>query len=448
MSEGSIVKGAASVTTGTVFVQLGGSLGQFVYAFWLTPEDFGVWATASASVALLGAFMNAGEANGYLAGGSFGLRGVLRNALRINAVLALIALGLSAVYCAAGNVKVAFLVLMLAVSLPLQGRASMFVAAFIKTRLHTELVLAQVLATLLRLSVGIAAAAIWHSPIALALALLANSSAMVVLTHLQARRRAPEILEVASEPASPWRLRIDRAIHQFSQTLPTQIDYLVVSLVATPQLLGLYFLAYQASAAISGLVAAPLSKTAMAELSRIPSDERFLVVGRLLLGILGVAGLLAAIGGFLALGAREVLPGRWVDVVAPFAILLASVPARFMAPISESLNMVNGKWRRSSVINGIDTCGTALMAVSAVTGSVVVVSICIALWKGLFGCGRVLMALRGLRLSFIGLIVAPPLACISLTAWSVGIHGRLVWPILLSVMTLSLAQLVSLRFLK
>src|ERR1700712_6137458 len=62
-----VVKGVATLSVGTVLVQTVAMLSQVIFAFWLTPSQFGYWASAGSLMVVLTALTNLGEVNGYLA---------------------------------------------------------------------------------------------------------------------------------------------------------------------------------------------------------------------------------------------------------------------------------------------------------------------------------------------------------------------------------------------
>lgn len=422
MNERSIAKAAGAVSIGSLVVQAGGVLGQFLYAIWLTPADFGLWATASASVALVGSLINAGEANGYLAGRSIGISGPFRRATAFNYVLAAVGFLVAISYAVFVDMDVAVLIALLACGLPLRGRGAMLIAVFIKTRNQSRLISYQMVGTLARLLMGICVAAIWHSPLALALAYVTYSLVLVVLGHMWLTKTAPHLKSIRSDEAGSRTVRIDRGVHQFSQTLPHQIGYLTASIFASAQLLGLYFFAYQATSAISGVMASPLSKATMAELSKVDHNERVPLVWRFLVLMVGIVGLLVAIAGFILEPLSDLIGERWQDVLAPLVILLASLPARFVLPITEALYMVNARWRQSISINLVDTCGISLSAIVALVtldGDVVVLAAAITLWKTVFGNFRALVSLAGRRLLTLWAIVVPNFLFVSIFALSV-----------------------------
>lgn len=426
MSQPRIIRGAAGLTVGTLFVQAGGAVGQFIYAIWLTPQDFGVWATASASIFVLGALVNAGEVNGYLVEPASGLRDVLSRTRRINLVLCVLALSIAAIYALIGSIDVAAVTVILAVALPLQGRTDLLVAAFIKGRLNVQLVVAQIIATVIRLSVGIGAAWLWRSPIALGLAVLGYTMTMVLINGYQVKRHPSAVIMRGTAGTPPLHLRRDRATHKVTQVLPAQIDYFLVSLIASQELLGIYYLAYQATSAITGVITGPLTRTTIAELSHIDGEQRTRVAGALLLQVTALSTIGVLVVTALASKLQPLIPESWAGVIVPFAILLAGVPARFLTPLGEALDIVNGRWRRSSALNLVDAAGTSLASLTALSGDVVLLSLAISVWKVLFGAGRGMMALEGGRRPAALGVVSPVLVNFALIGWSLWASGHVI----------------------
>lgn len=445
MSEKNITKTAGAVSIGGLIVQAGGALGQFLYVIWLTPADFGLWAAASAAVALVGSVTNAGEANAYLASRSSGISGPFRRSARFNYLLGAVGLLIAIFFAVFVDLRVAPLIAVLAFGLPLQGRAAMLVAVFIKTRSQSKLISYQVIGTLVRLSVGIFVAIIWQSPFALALSYISYSAIVVVLGNLWIKRFAPPLVTSPSEPSGSWSLRVDRAVHQFSQILPHQSGYLTTSMFASAQLLGLYFFAYQATSAISAVVGPPLSKATMAELTRVEKSERIPLVWRFLILVTALVALYAALVGLASQPVLGLIGERWAGVLAPLVILLSSLPARFILPVTEALFMVSAKWRRSTSINFMDAAGVALSAFIALVileGDVAVLAACITFWQVGYGNIRAIFALPGHRVLTLITIVLPNTLVVVFFATSVMQLGYLHWIAFLCVLVITGAQLV------
>lgn len=445
MSEKNIAKAAGAVSIGSLIVQAGGVLGQFVYAIWLTPSDFGLWATASASMALVGALLNAGEANAYLAGSSVGISGPFKRSRTFNYMLTAVGMLVAVNFTLFADLEVAAMITVLACGLPLQGRATMLIAAFIKIRSRSTLIAFQAVGTVVRLLIGIMVASIWASPLALALAYVSYSLVVVFLGQVWIKRSAPQLASAESAPVGSWSLRVDRAVHQVSQTLPNQIDYLTISIFAGAQVLGLYFFAYQATSAISAMLSSPLSKATMSELSGIERARRVPLVCRFLILIVALVGLGSALVSLIIQPLSDFLGERWQDVLAPLVILLSSLPARFVIPITEALNMVNAKWRRSIWINVADAlgvCASAVIALVGVGGGVVTLAIFVTIWKVAFGNVRAIVSLRGQRLLAFVAIVVPSTLYAAIFAMSVLVYGYFGWLAFVAVLIIVSAQLI------
>ena len=445
MSERNISRAAGAVSLGSLLVQAGGVLGQFLYAIWLTPADFGLWATASASVALLGAFTNGGEANAYLAGKRLGISATFKRSQLINIVLAAVTTLLALIIAVIADPRVALLIVLLAIGIPLQGRGAMLVAVFIKVRNRSALIMFQAISTCFRLVVGVCVASIWQSPLALALAHLTYALVLVVIGQIWIKLHGASLLKASSASAGTWTLRIDRALHQVSQVLPHQIGYLTVSLLASAQLLGLFFFAYQATSAISGVLASPLSKATMSELSRVGRSQRVAIVSRFLILTIALVGTLTALVSVIVQPVSSLVGDTWQGVFAPFVILLASLPARFVFPVTEALYMVDGKWRRSMFINLLDAFGvatSAFIALKVLNGDVILLAVAITMWKVLYGNYRAFITLPGKRLIVIVAVIVPNTLFPVITAISVISLGYFHWIAFLTVVAIALFQLL------
>jgi O-antigen/teichoic acid export membrane protein len=449
MIEKNIAKATGAVSLGSLIVQVGGILGQFVYAIWLTPSDFGLWAAASAAMALIGAFVNAGEANAYLAGKAAGVREPFKRSKYFNYFLAILGILLAVGYGMYVDYHVAILIVILAFGIPLQGRGAMLISMFIKVHHRSRLISFQAIATIVRLLVGVIVASIWHSSLALAFAYVTYSLVLVLLGQMWLHRKVPHLLAAESNPAGSVTLRVDRAMHQFSQTLPNQIDYLTISILASAQTLGLYFFAYQATSAVSGMLSSPLSKAMTSELSTVEPRERVPIVARFLVLVVAAVTLTTAFASLMLQPLSELLGSRWQDVVNPLVILLASLPARFVIPVTEALYMVSSYWRRSSAINLADAFGISIAVVISLLvldGDIIVLVSFVTFWKVIFGNTRALLSLKGRRLfAFLTTVLPNTLTALLITI-SVDIHGALTVPAFACILGIAVLQLICFVF--
>src|SRR5690606_15513563 len=119
------------------------AVSQAVLVVWLSPEEFGLWAAATSSMAVLTGLVNFGEVNGYLAGGEERLREARRAIWRLNGLLTLVAGVVVASYWVSGQHEVAILVALVGLNIPLLGECNLLYAAYVRRRANGSLVRAQ-----------------------------------------------------------------------------------------------------------------------------------------------------------------------------------------------------------------------------------------------------------------------------------------------------------------
>ena len=389
----SIVRSITILAAGSVAAQGLAAVSQVFFVLWLGPVDFGHWATASASIAVLTCLVNFGEVNGYLATPHATVQSARRAIWKINLYLVAAGLLVSFSYLLGGNGEIALLIAAAALNLPLLGESNLLYAAYLKRRYEGRIVAAQVLSSSSRVVVGVSIAALTGSAVAFAMSMLCSSIVMIAML-LPGVQRWPETK--GAQPARfPWRIRRSWAAQALSQMLPTQVDYIVTSFVASPALLGVYYLSYQLTSGLSGLVAVPLFKSTLSTLSAADEIARRLLARKLMLFVSGAAGIIACAAAALVQILGSALPVSWVDAAPTVLILLAALPARFMIPLADSVLMANGRWWQSTKWNLVDTAGTAIAALAAFTGDVTWLAVSVASWKAGFALVRVVHCLSG-----------------------------------------------------
>jgi O-antigen/teichoic acid export membrane protein len=391
---GSLASNVLVLSSGTFAIQLLSAVGQLALALWLDAAQFGYWAAATAGLIVVSAFVNLGEVNGYLARPAARLSASTQRTRRINLVLTLAGLVIATTYYAAGRESVAVLMAIAALNLPLMGEDGLLYAHYVRAGRRRDVVAAQTLGALCRLAVGIAVAWATGSAIAFALSMFAASLLTVARLRLGLRRDPTRLLVAEMEPAMPIRARLPWAAQSFSQTVARQADYLVVSFVSTPQLLGIYWFSYQATVGISGVIASPLSKSALSELARADRTERPMLARHLVGYVAGGAGIVCAAIAGAVLMMKDLLPDGWAAAGPVVVLLLGSLPARLLAPIVDALQMAGGRWWSSTSYGAMDALGTAVAALAAMTGDVRLLASAIVVWKVTLAIVRHLAVLR------------------------------------------------------
>lgn len=419
-----LLRGVAHLSLGTIVIQALGALGQVVFAIWLRPEDYGLWATATSSMVLLSGLVNLGEVNAYLSSRVADLGTSRRATRQTNVVLMLGGMSVVAAYAIAGRAEVAVLVALTAINLPLLGESNLLYAAYVRQRRNGTLIRAQVMSSLLRTVVGVLVAWLTGSALAFAISMICYSVTMVVVLRLPRSSRASE--PHRRSDVVP-RVRLKWSVHSMTQMLPSQVDFLVISLIASPRLLGVYYLSYQITVALSGLVVGPLSKTALSTLAATDREGRRRLGVSLMALASGGIGVLVCVGVVVVVPLAELLPVTWRDAVPTTCILLASLPARFLAVVTDAVLLADDCWWQSARLNGVDAVGTATAALFALRGDVLSVAVAIVVWQAGFVAVRVSRTLPGSLRQTLPLVVPNVLAAGLLTT-GVLMAGGWIWP--------------------
>lgn len=390
------------------------ALSQFLLVAWLTPVDFGLFAAANAALIVIVALTNLGEVNAFLTGAVPRHEDLIRTTRSVNAFLALAGCFVAFVFYSAGSSNLALMISLVALTIPLTGGALAWNAVAIRRMSLRVAILGQFAGAVAKLLAGVSIAAATGSAFALPLALATGALANTGTTRwlLRATTEPPE----SAPDGAHERSRFDRArwgAQSLVQYFGAQSDYLVIATVASPHLLGIYFLAYQATVGVSALVSGPLMKSGLVELGRSKGAD--LAVAKSLglqTSVYVVA--LSALAGACVMAASPHFPGAWSAAGAPLVMLLGSLTGRLLTPVLEAQLLAAGEVGRSFWVNGADIIGTALAAVIIVTGDVLLVALAVSIWK-VTVAGLRCLAVFGFR----GLLVALPAVA------SLGTHAAL-----------------------
>ncbi|WP_314452504.1 hypothetical protein [uncultured Microbacterium sp.] len=396
--------GILKLSIGTAVARALAAVGQLLLAVWLTPTDFGYWAAATSVISVLTGLANFGEVNGYLSGQGGTFSQARRAILRVNAVLAGSGAIIAALYWIDGNAVVAALAAVSALSIPLIGDAELMYSTGVKYKVYARVVTAQIIAAGAKIFVGVVIAALFASPLAFAV----STVVFYVLMDALILRRLPALTAAESESARSVsrRTRFMWGVNSLFVTLPIQVGFIVAQFGASAEVLGLYFLAYQVSLGLSGLVSVPLARVALSSLSREAPERRVPLSMELCrLFVFAVSGL-AALVSLLTPLMGSVLGEDWAAAAPAVVVLLASLAVRMMSPILDGLQQANNRWWQGTAFNAVDTAGTAAAALVSFTGDLLLLVSAVALWKVLFGLVRAAWLLRSARpLSLLGTLL-------------------------------------------
>ncbi|WP_285137046.1 oligosaccharide flippase family protein [Microbacterium sp. lyk4-40-TSB-66] len=390
-----MLRGVLRLSIGTAVARAMAAVGQLLLAVWLSPTDFGYWAAATSVISVLTGLANFGEVNGYLSGQGGTFSQARRAILRVNTVLAGSGALIAVLYWIDGNTMVAALAAISAISIPLIGDAELMYSTGVKYKAYARVVTAQILAAVAKIVVGVVIAAAFASPLAFAV----STVVFYLLMDVVILRRVPSLTraEVETDRTVSPRTRFTWGVNSLFVTLPIQVGFIVAQFGASAEVLGLYFLAYQVSLGLSGLVSVPLARVALSSLSNETLDRRVPLSMELCrLFVFAVSGLAALVSLFAPL-IGSVLGAEWTAAAPAVVILLASLAVRMMSPILDGLQQANNRWWQGTAFNAVDTAGTAAAALVSFTGDLMLLVSAVAIWKVLFGLVRAAWLLRSAR---------------------------------------------------
>ncbi|MEU4016777.1 oligosaccharide flippase family protein [Microbacterium sp. NPDC028030] len=418
-------RGVLGLSLGTFIVQAVSAGSQLVLAAWLSPSEFGLWASAVSAMTLVTALTNFGEVSGYLSGQGVGYRATRRRAFRANVMLVVAGLAIAGLYALWDKPEIALYCLVLALAIPLSGDVDVKIAAVTRHDGFASIVTSQATAAVAKFGIGLLIAVLTHSAIAIAV----STVAYYIVLSLAISRRARTL--TASEPISAEtplaRARFSWAVNSYAMSLPIQAVFLAGQLFLTPADLGVMYVAMQVTLALSSLISVPLNRVALSAFAKTSNEEREkLAFGLGFLVVASVTWLSAAIGLGLVL-LSGFIPALWQHAV-PFAlILLAGLPLRILSPVLEARQQSAREWWHATGFSLVDAVGSAVVVLATShAGDLLIVCFGITVWKALVGVIRTLVALRRLSPTALGaLIVTSLAACGALLSgyWVVPVYG-------------------------
>lgn len=375
----STIRGILGLSVGTMLGRVLSTAGQFLLAFWLSPTEFGYWAAAISAISLLSGLANFGEVNAYLSGQGTTFRRVQKSTRFLNLGLAVVGVGVAGIYYFNGRHEVAALGLLAAITIPFAGRADLAYAVGVKYKAYKRAASSQVIGAIVKIAVGVAIAVLSGSAWAIAVSTLVFYLVAEICLWAYTRRVTAHESDPAQNPS--LRSRLSWAANTISMTLPLYVGFLAAQFVASPEFLGLFYLAFQATVGITGLIAVPLSRVSLSTLGALIGRDRILTALRLSsvfgAGMLVVAAVLA---GTLPL-VEDLIPREWQNALPAVIIMFASMPARMMGPVADAFQQASGRWWQSTAFNLADAVGTAAVALLAVTGDLILVVTALSVWK-------------------------------------------------------------------
>ncbi|MFG2108118.1 oligosaccharide flippase family protein [Micromonospora chersina] len=362
-------------------------------ALWLSPADFGYWASAYSAMWVVLSMVNFGEVNAYLSGHGSDFATTRRSTFRMNLLLTAIAGAISGVYLLAGNTDVGVLGLFIAASVPLTGDSDLLYAAAVRHKKYRAVLVSQVGSAVVKLGVGVLLAAWTDSAIAIAIATLVYYAAQeIVLWPVVAR--AAKRVEPPSKGVITTRQRFAWAANSYFMALPVQAALFVAQFLATPYVLGVFYLAFQATLSVSGVLVPSIARVSLSTFAASSPLQRVRAARRLT-AIFGAALLaIAALAGLVGPFAMRLFGEDWAVALPVAVILLASLPMRIMGPILDAYQQSDNRWWQSTAFSVADTVLTALAATTALMGNVLALASAVSLAKVTLGAVRTYWVFR------------------------------------------------------
>lgn len=363
-------QGMAWMVATTMFARAGSLVTQIALGWFLTDEDFGVYALAL-SVALVFQVLRDG-----------GLRVLLvqegPEAFERNAVpafwlsVALASAGAVVLVGAAGPLAALFdqpalvpVLIVLAASLPIQ---SMAIPGLARLQLDLRFAAAgrvDLAAAVVRYGGTVALAAAGAGALAFAVPILAVAVTEVGLSWWLTRVRAWRFPMRHRE----WRPLFARSKWALANSLativPRQSDYVALGLVAPTAVVGVYFFAYQLTFQLTTLVQNNARKVLLASFATRHEDRAWL---RTSLTRVSAAAALGASAGLFVLVVvaadleAVVWRGRWADAVPAIEILALLLPVALVLIVPDYALQATGRFRLSFVTSLVGNLGIPVVA--------------------------------------------------------------------------------------
>lgn len=387
-----MLRGILGLSVGTIATRALAAVSQLLLAFWLTPADFGAWAAATSLISVLTGLANFGEVNGYLSGKGGTYERVKRTTRTQNSVLAVLGLVLAATYFVRGENEIGWLAVIVTLTIPLVGDAERMYSTGVKFRFYRTVVTAQTVAAIVKIGVGVGMAALGGGSLSLAVSTLLFYFAMDVIITVAMGKRIESSSDGSARVAV--RDRVKWAVNSLFVTLPLQAGFLVAQFVTSQHVLGLYYFAYQVTTGISGLVSVPLSRVSLARFAELSGPDRGAAARKLATVFGGLTLLAAALLALVLPSIRPLLSDQWDEAVPAVILLCASLPARMMGPVMDALQQARNRWWQSTGFNALDAVGTAGVALSAVSGEVLVLAAALSAWKIVLSLFRTWIVLK------------------------------------------------------
>lgn len=210
-------------------------------------------------------------------------------------------------------------------------------------------------------------------------------------------------------------------------------DFLTLGLLQNKHLVGLYFFGFQLSVALESLFVSGLQAVMLPAFTRLTEHPKN--QGAAFLRACGMLCFLSApvcLG--MALAAEPLIhflwQGKWDGATPVFQLMLVSLFARLLSPLSLALAESRGDWRLRSLLMAADGVGlVASAAMGALTGGIVAVAVWVSCYRVASGLGQCLLISQRAGVSLRqALMAALPPAVLALACAFVGMAAARLLP--------------------
>ena len=408
---------------GTVVAKVSSFLSLIVLGWYLSKEEFALYALAFSSAAFFMAIRNGGVHQILMQRGAAGFERAAnlyaRYALSVNLLAMAMIVFLSPLVAKIYNTNDIYLMqFIIAVSLPL-GTAGLFY----HSKLAVDLRFADVArfdayssiarhgsATLFAiLGFGVYSFLLPLIVVALFETLYGKYKTEIVL--FKKRKLTPFFIKRILN-SSRWLILSSVAI-----SIILQGDYLVIGFFESRETLGLYFFGFQLTIAIAVVISQGMQSVVMPLMSSMKNDTarqadaftKMLVV--LVFFMTFISFQMCLVSGYFI---HHIWGGKWDDAIIVVQLMSISLATNILGPLGKSVLEARGRWQRVSYLMVIDAIGIVLSAyIGSQLGGLIAIAISVSVYRFIYGLIYILYVAFDLKLKVLPvtcIILAPVIA--------------------------------------
>ena len=168
-------------------------------------------------------------------------------------------------------------------------------------------------------------------------------------------------------------------------SIASQGDYLVIGMFKSMEIVGLYFFGFQFTVAFTVVIARGMQAVIMPLMSNIRHDKKrmgdafskMLVV--LVLCVTVISFLMSIVSGFFV---HYIWNGKWDDAIPVIQIMSLSLVTSVLVPLGKSMLEAIGQWRTVSYMMVIDAVGILIAAfVGAHLGDLIIIAVTVGIYR-------------------------------------------------------------------